>query len=157
MNRLIELLAEREACEIHLVLVCGSRNWADRQSVFRAIEDLANQQRGYGWFDMTVLHGGARGADLHAGECAEQVGGLGTREVAANWDGLGRAAGPDRNRRMLALGPDLVIAFKDDAQGWDGLGPYARGGTEHMCRIALAAGVSVLRYSHEHQWEKLSA
>lgn len=89
-----------------------------------------------------------------AGQIAEALG-IPARAELADWVGRGRGAGFERNRRMLALQPDLVLAFKDDAQGWDGVGPGGHGGTEHMCRIALQAGVPVLRWSHEQGWERL--
>lgn len=159
MNRLGDWLRGRREDDIRLVLVCGSRDWTDCEVVFAAISDLWDWQRENGWDDLTVLHGGARGADLLAKHCGEQLG-ISTREEKADWDSWDRV-GPDpgrvRNHRMLAFGPDLVLAFKDDAHRWDGLGSRARGGTEHMCRIALAAKVPVLRYSHEHDWEELSA
>jgi hypothetical protein len=51
----------------------------------------------------------------------------------ADWDGLGRKAGPIRNQRMLDEGkPDLVIAF-----------PGGRG-TADMVRRAREAGVEVV-------------
>lgn len=51
----------------------------------------------------------------------------------ADWEDLGRKAGPIRNQRMLDDGrPELVVAFPG--------GP----GTAHMCRIAREAGVEVI-------------
>jgi len=54
-------------------------------------------------------------------------------QYPADWEKLGRAAGPIRNEQMLREGkPDLVVAF-----------PGARG-TAHMVRIAREAGVRVI-------------
>jgi hypothetical protein len=51
----------------------------------------------------------------------------------AEWETLGRKAGPIRNERMLTEGkPDLVVAF-----------PGGRG-TAHMTRLAREAGVEVV-------------
>ncbi len=60
-----------------------------------------------------IMHGAARGADRIAGEEAEKLG-LPTRSFPANWAGEGRPAGHDRNSKMLAQLPDLVIAFHSD-------------------------------------------
>jgi hypothetical protein len=76
-----------------LVLVCGSRKWTDRWEVFRAISDVSDWRRRNGWFDLCVLEGGQRGADLLSRQCAEQLG-IDTREEPADWVGLGSAAGP---------------------------------------------------------------
>jgi len=78
-----------------------------------------------------VIAGGARGADTIAAEWAV------ARDIPANvfmadWEGLGRKAGPIRNQRMLDEGkPDLVVAF-----------PGGRG-TADMVRRAREAGVEV--------------
>lgn len=49
-----------------------------------------------------------------------------------------RLAGPMRNKQMLVEGkPELVIAFPGGT------------GTAHMCGIAEAAGVKVLKVDHE--------
>ena len=54
----------------------------------------------------------------------------------ADWAGLGRKAGPIRNKLMLDEGkPDLVVAF-----------PGGRG-TAHMTRIARGAGIEVIEVS----------
>lgn len=51
----------------------------------------------------------------------------------ADWDGLGRKAGPIRNQRMLDEGkPDLVVAFPGDK------------GTADMVRRARTASLEVL-------------
>ena len=58
-----------------------------------------------------MIAGGARGADTFAEEWAKAAG-LPCTVYQAYWKGLGRKAGPIRNRRMLDEGlPDLVVAF----------------------------------------------
>ena len=60
---------------------------------------------------------------------------LNTECYLADWERLGRGAGPERNRRMLEQSnPDLVLAF------WDGKSR----GTKHMIEIAEKAGVPVI-------------
>lgn len=84
-----------------------------------------------------VIHGGAQGADMIAGEIAETMG-LEIMEfkiTKADWKKHGKAAGPMRNSMMLGQGnPDSVIAFR-----MPGYSP----GTDDMIRQAEAAGVPV--------------
>lgn len=89
------------------VIVCGSRTWTDevliraRLSVLPALSE--------------VITGGARGADRLADKAAEEQGHF--RIIfPANWTGQGKAAGPLRNRRMLDMSPDLVIAFRVEGE-----------------------------------------
>lgn len=78
-----------------------------------------------------VIHGGARGADTHAGWAATAVD-IPVAVYPADWATHGRRAGPIRNAQMLAEGrPDAVLAF-----------PGGRG-TADMVRQARAAGVPV--------------
>ena len=108
---------------VRSVLVCGSRSWDRRGPILSALERIEPN---------VVIEGGARGADRHA-RIAAQALGLHVATVEADWDRHGRAAGPARNAAMLALKPDLVMAF------WDGASP----GTRHMIQIAEKAGVPV--------------
>lgn len=57
--------------------------------------------------------------------------------VHANWEAFGAAAGPVRNRWMLDLEPDLVIAF-----------PGGKG-TKNMIEQAKKRGVPVMVISEE--------
>jgi hypothetical protein len=59
------------------------------------------------------IEGKLHGADKIAGRVAKELG-FGLCEVPANWGAFGRKAGPIRNRQMLDLKPDLVIAFHDN-------------------------------------------
>lgn len=150
--------------DVRVVVCAGSRRWTDRMPIQDALIDLRvrSEVRGY---QMTVRHGAARGADEIAGFVVRYVlgdalGDVDEDPVPAIWrDANGhynQAAGRERNQRMLDKEPrpDLWLAFKDDHK-WGGLAPNARGGTEHGCRIAIAARVLTLRWSHEHGWERL--
>jgi hypothetical protein len=92
------------------VVVCGDRNWTDRNRIFRALSKLPP--------DTEIIHGACRGADILAGEEAKKLG-LVVREFPADWS-LGRAAGPIRNRKMLDEKPILVIAFHSDIKNSKG-------------------------------------
>lgn len=86
-----------------LVLVCGSRDWEDGYTIRKRLLALP---RG-----TTLMHGGARGADLIAAAIGA---GLGMRiiEHAADWARFGRGAGYRRNAQMLNERPDMVLAFQ---------------------------------------------
>jgi hypothetical protein len=112
------------------LLVCGDRDWVDGDLLGRTLDFFGYQ---FAW-DFVLVHGGARGADLMAGQWAA------SRRVKvdcfpAEWDRHGKAAGPIRNQRMLDSGIDLVVAFHDDIRNSKG--------TKHMVGIARKAGVPV--------------
>ena len=86
------------------ILVCGDRNWTDRQMIrdVLAIYEL---------FDVEIIDGMAPGADTLAHEVAEDWDML-TRRFRAEWDKHGKAAGPIRNQKQLDEGkPHIVLAF----------------------------------------------
>lgn len=84
------------------VLVCGSREWRDADTIR---ERLSKLPRG-----TEIIHGAARGADRLAGTVAASLG-MQVTEFPADWDRYGRSAGFRRNVLMLDQSPDLVIAF----------------------------------------------
>ncbi len=110
-----------------MVIVCGGRDYDDRENVRRI---LRSECPG-GWI---VIQGGARGADTLAHEEAQKLGNYSVT-AHANWKSFGNSAGVIRNRVMLDLGPEKVIAF-----------PGGRG-TAHMVSIAKQAGVPVVEVS----------
>lgn len=113
------------------VLICGSRNWFDHAPIRDAINSLPPP--------VTVVHGGARGADSIAAEEARRRRAIFGDEIKieahpANWKKHGRKAGPIRNQEMLASGINQVIAFRL---------PGPSRGTDDLIRRARAAGVPV--------------
>lgn len=112
------------------VIVCGSRHWRNVELIAAYLTTLSRDHP-----DLVVIHGGARGADTIAGALAEGAD-IPVEIYPAAWDQHGRAAGPRRNREMLAAGVDEVLAFR--------VTPLAPSpGTDHMVRIARDAGVPV--------------
>jgi hypothetical protein len=108
------------------VLVCGGRDFDDRDTLNATLDEL-HRERGF----TLLIAGGARGADSLA-EAWAIAAGVPCKVYMADWENLGRKAGPIRNEQMLAEGrPELVVAF-----------PGGRG-TAHMVRIAREAGVEV--------------
>lgn len=115
------------------VIICGSRDWADPTPIEQVLLALAFKNR-----DLTIVTGGAKGADRIANGIARSLG-LRTEVFPADWMGKGRGAGPIRNRQMLDSGADIVFAFKENFDQ-----TLRRGGTENMVAIAERAGVRVV-------------
>jgi len=118
------------------ILVCGGRNFKDKDLVYRTLDDLVpyGDPCQYGNSlpkNVTIIHGGAEGADSLADEWA-LVNWCSILEYPADWKKYGKAAGPIRNTQMLIHSkPDLVLAFPGGA------------GTANMVKLAEAAGVEV--------------
>ncbi len=89
------------------ILVCGGRDYDDKNAVFSKLDALQQEEQNFSY----IIHGGASGADNLAHEYSI------IREVKsvcfpAQWSKFGRAAGPIRNKQMLDIAkPDLVVAF----------------------------------------------
>lgn len=114
------------------VIVTGSRKWEDVRAVDDALWGVLQE---HGPFQ--IVHGAcATGADWMAHIWYERVGarlGCTEQRFPANWE-RGPQAGPERNRRMIEAGADLVLAF-----------PLPEGsGTQHTMRLAREAGIKVV-------------
>ena len=83
------------------VLITGSRNWSDKEAVEIAIARAKPD---------IIIEGGARGADAIAKEYAHKTFRK-VIEVKSEWDKYGKKAGGIRNSTMIAMKPDLVLAF----------------------------------------------
>lgn len=109
------------------ILVCGGRDYDDKERVFAALDTLnisGNVKQ--------IIQGGARGADRLAKRWATMRG-VDCVQVDADWATHGRAAGMMRNQRMLdECKPNLVLAFPGGA------------GTAGMVRIAKRAKVKTV-------------
>jgi YspA, cpYpsA-related SLOG family len=110
------------------IIVCGGRNYDDRDQLFRIL-DAAHLMNPI----ILLIHGDASGADTLAKEWALKND-VFCQAYPADWEGLGRRAGPIRNQQMLSEGkPHLVVAF-----------PGGKG-TADMIKRAEIAGVPVAR------------
>ena len=85
------------------VLVTGSRKWTDYETIYKRLTMLPR--------DSIVIEGGASGSDTLARTAAFQLG-LARVRIKPKWEIYGRSAGALRNRAMLDLKPDLVLAFR---------------------------------------------
>lgn len=79
-----------------VVIVCGGRAYSDRGFLNGCLGRLRER-----FPAMTVITGGATGADAMAADWA-RVNDVPQEVHYADWDRHGRAAGPKRNRKMLA-------------------------------------------------------
>lgn len=104
------------------ILVCGGRDWHDRDATDAALNMLDGVE--------IVIHGNANGAD-ELGAVWAVNNKIHAVSVPAQWDAFGRSAGPKRNAAMMLLQPNLVVAFPGGA------------GTRNMVELAERAGVTV--------------
>lgn len=133
------------------ILVTGSRTWGSYLSVYNAIRlHAADADKDS---EVTIVHGGARGADTLAGQIARDLGMI--EELhEANWD----SCGPDcnrshkrqrqngewycprsgfvRNAEMVNLGADVCLAFYKGASK----------GTDMCAKLADKAGIPVHKF-----------
>lgn len=147
------------------VLVTGSRDFRSVHVVERALLEAWHDAAQLGHQELTVVHGGAPGADSIAARWAKRHAGDGVEVLAvpADWDGPCRKGCKPGHRRQRRGGGDYCPA----QGGWrnqrmvDEVAPlvgegrvvclafFARpgsSGTADCCRRAEAAGVPVRRF-----------
>ena len=113
------------------ILVCGGRNFDDWRKTVSWMEHVCGKYRGINR-DITVIEGGATGADFLGRVYAKWVG-FNVETHPADWKKYGKGAGPIRNQQMLDEGkPDVVVAFPGGT------------GTADMVAKAKKAGVKVI-------------
>lgn len=116
------------------VLVCGSRNYTNRDKLFRTL-DAYHARIGP---KLLIISGGATGAD----ELARQWAALSQVDhliLYAKWDIDGKAAGFIRNQRMARKKPRLVLAFSQDFDN--------SRGTRNMIGVAEKMNIKVKKFS----------
>ncbi len=111
------------------ILVCGGRDYSDYALVKKTLDSIQKESG-----IELILQGGAKGADALARQWAKETG-THCCTFHANWDFHGNMAGPVRNRAMLLIGPDMVVAF-----------PGGRG-TQHMMNAATKEAMVVMDVS----------
>jgi len=117
------------------ILVCGGRDFSDRNFIFKTLAKLYLDE----WNDLvdssgenlTVIAGKAKGVDTFAEQWAK-CSGFNFLGFPALWKLHLNSAGPIRNQQMIDEGkPDLVVAF-----------PGGKG-TANMISKAKKAGIPV--------------
>ena len=111
------------------ILITGSRNWDDQAAIAHAIGEVWPPHCSAD--EITLVHGGATGADHHASGVALAFG-VACEEHPADWT-RGHRAGPERNQAMVDAGADVCLAFPL---------PGSRG-TWDCVKRANAAGIPV--------------
>jgi hypothetical protein len=110
------------------VIVTGDRAWDCRELAGSVLRRLVAR---YGP-RLVVVHGDAGGVDAAFAAAAGSLG-LAVEAHRAEWDRLGRRAGPARNRRMVDSGADLCLAFHHFLANSTA--------TKDCARRAIAAGI----------------
>lgn len=109
------------------IIVVGTRTWTEQGTIlqkmmaavkghfFGAVEPSRGELEAV-FPNVTIVHGGAKGADSFAHQFAKEYG-MQTEVFKAQWDELGQSAGPIRNKKMVLSSPraDLVLAFVSDS------------------------------------------
>lgn len=122
------------------VLITGSREFTDRQTVAAALTDVWREN---GKQQLVVVHGSARGADSLAAAVADNQPDHHLIQEAhpADWRPNGvldRAAGHKRNAEMIATGVDICLAFFKTGAG--------NRGTTGCVALARKAGIQVREF-----------
>lgn len=118
------------------VLVTGSRTWTDENLIRWAISFHTRYAPGRD--DVTVIHGGAKGADTMAGVAAREMH-MHVEVHWADWDTHGKRAGYVRNAEMVAAGADVCLAFIRNSSP----------GATMCANLAEQAGIPVHRYTED--------
>jgi hypothetical protein len=122
------------ACGAYMrILVTGSRKWDRPLPIAVALLVHSGARE-----DVTLVHGGAIGADQIAARAAYAFG-WEVEEWIPNWAELGKKAGFIRNQHMVDLGADLCIAFTRDGSS----------GTSHCGTAAENAGIPTIWIYYE--------
>ena len=103
------------------VIIAGSRNFNNYELLKKECDAFLSDKKEK--YNITIISGGARGADF-SGEKYAQDEGFDLEIYPAQWDKFGKRAGYRRNEQMAEVA-DALIAF------WDG----SSRGTKHMIDI----------------------
>jgi hypothetical protein len=122
------------------IIVTGSRDWTDRNVLYRALDDRAP---GFTALGLTLAQGLCpTGADALARQWARDRLAL-VADYPADWTRLGPAAGPIRNKEMVDAGADLCLAFVNRCRASRCTRPEIHGshGATNCAELATAAGI----------------
>src|SRR5262245_28030275 len=110
------------------VLITGDRLWYCHELAAVVLRRLVAR---YGT-DIVIVHGGATGVDEAFALCCKGLG-IAAEAHPADWDRLGKIAGPTQNQRLVDAGAGLCVALHRFL--------VASKGTKDCARRAIAAGI----------------
>lgn len=119
------------------VQITGSREFTDKDLIHGAIVERMIQPFRKGE-PVTVVHGGARGADTLAGEAVRDYSWVNVEVYPADWEKYGKRAGYLRNAQMADLEPDVCLAFFKTGAG--------NKGTQMMADLCRKRGILVIEH-----------
>jgi hypothetical protein len=122
------------------IIVAGGRDITDKNIVYKAIEI------GRKFFEEEItwiVSGCCRGVDRF-GEWWAKINNIPIEYFPADWDRLGRAAGPIRNKNMARFSDGLIAV-------WDGKSR----GTGGMIKLAQEANIPVFIYYPDGKFDFL--
>lgn len=123
----ITIYGGKDEKSVYNLLITGSRDWCHPDMVFKAIEAVASWAEEQE-LELHIIHGGARGADSHADQAAEDLE-LPCHRYPAPWKRMkrqvgwkgSRSAGPQRNRVMINRHEiHACISFHEDLKNSKG-------------------------------------
>ena len=109
------------------IAVVGSRTFRDADLLYHTLKPMTQKYK-----DLTIVSGGARGADMNA-ECFADALDIPTEIYKPDWDKYGKSAGFKRNITIVD-NSDFIVAF------WDGVSR----GTQHTINIAKKQNKPIL-------------
>lgn len=120
------------------LLITGSRNFGNQGNfdialMRTALKDARRRLADAGFDRIILVHGAARGADQLAASVGKSMGFV-PEAHPAQWDVHGKAAGPIRNKEMVDLGADLMLAFPRGQSR----------GTRGCMQLAAEAGIEIV-------------
>lgn len=148
------------------ILVTGSRKWHDKDVMRSGLLDLLDEFGVQEDDAVTLIHGGAAGADLMAAEVGRELG-FAVERHRANWSApCGQEcfhrprqrsdgsiycplSGHRRNQHMVDLGADVAIAFPTSPRPYN---EWGGGGTWDCVRRIEKAGIPL--HVIEEQFEQ---
>ena len=125
------------------LLITGSRNFgsqgnSDIALMRTALKDARRRLLDAGFDRITLVHGAARGTDQLAASVGKSMGFV-LEAHPAQWNVHGKAAGPIRNKEMVDLGADLMLAFPRGSSR----------GTRGCMKLAAEAGIKVINVTEK--------
>lgn len=116
------------------IVVAGSRTIQDEARIRSRIHTILNEMK----IEATeIVSGKAVGPDL-IGETYAVMFSIPIKEMPANWNKHGKAAGPMRNRQMAEYA-DMAIVF------WDGMSAGSKNMIEEMSRVNKPCFVEIVK------------